>query len=651
VLLRVDNLIKDFGGQRVLDGASLVLKPGERGALVGPNGSGKSTLLKIIAGLEASDAGRVVLPQGAVVGYLPQDAEVQPGQSLHDEVLSAVADLLGIEVELRELEHQMQLPGADHDALVHRHATLQEEFERRGGYAIEAEVGRVLDGLGFQSSDRDRPTEEFSGGWQMRIALARLLLGRPDILLLDEPTNHLDLAATEWLEDYVKASRATMLIVSHDRYFLDSVIERVFELRSGRVETFPQGNYSKYRIERARRDEALQDIAQRQQEEIERVEAYIRRYKEGNRATMAKSREKMLARLEAQRVVAPRADRVVKFMFPACPPSGREVVTLGHVFRSYASLQVLSDVSLVLERGERVALIGPNGAGKSTLLRLLAGRDRPTRGSATLGVGVRPAYFAQDQSEHLDPSNTVFDEVYQAAPASWDIQAVRDLLGRFLFSGEDQFKSVVGLSGGERSRVALAKLLLRPNNLLLLDEPTNHLDVATRERLEETLSGYPGTLVIATHDRYLVNRLANKVIEVTDGGIHVYAGGYSDFLRAKAAASSAESLRSKASASSAEPLRGKAAIDSEVQSTPKPRATVAARPEDRRRLAADLREAERQVTLAEERLRAVESLLSNPAEFSGDLAALAAEHAKLLTQVEELTQRWGDLAEAAEGVA
>src|SRR5438105_3610723 len=635
-MLRLEHLRKDYGGQRVLDDASLVLKPGERAALVAPNGAGKSTLLKIAAGLEDADAGRVSLPQATVVGYLAQDAGVQPGRSLHDEVLSAVADLLAIEESMRGVEHEISAAEHKHlEALVHQHAQLQEEFERRGGYAIEAEIGRVLSGLGFTETDRDRQTQEFSGGWQMRIALARLLLGRPDVLLLDEPTNHLDLAATEWLEEYVKASRATMLIVSHDRYFLDSVVQRVFELRQGRIETFPPGNYSAYRVERARRDEALQDIAQRQQEEIERVEAYIRRYKEGNRATMAKSREKMLARLEAQRVAAPRADRVVKFTFPACPPSGREVVTLSRVRRAYAERTVLQDVSLVIERGERIALIGPNGAGKSTLLRLLAGKDRPTRGSASLGVGVRPAYFAQDQAEHLDPANTIFDEVYQAAPASWDIQAVRDLLGRFLFSGEDQFKSVATLSGGERSRVALAKLLLRPNNLLLLDEPTNHLDIATRERLEETLSAYQGTLVVATHDRYLVNRLANKVIEVADGGIRAYPGTYADYQRAKAAA---------------------AAAGASVEIAPPPaRPTTTTRtdqdPAVRRRLAADLREAERQVTVAEERLRIVEAALSDPARYSRDLAALAREHSNLSGEVERLTARWAELAEAAEGAA
>jgi ATP-binding cassette, subfamily F, member 3 len=634
-VLRIEHVLKDYGGQRVLDGASLALKPGERAALVGANGAGKSTLLKIVAGLEEADRGQIRMPPGQVVAYLPQDASVQPGRTLHDEVLSAVADLLGIEEQLRELEGRMQAGTEALETLVEQHARLQEEFERRGGYAIEAEVGRVLAGLGFQQEDGQRLTQEFSGGWQMRIALARLLLARPDVLLLDEPTNHLDLAATEWLEGYVKASRASMLITSHDRFFLDAVVQRVFELRRGKIEVF-SGNYSAYRVERERRDQHLSDIAERQKEEIERVEAYIRRYKEGNRATMAKSREKLLARLEAERIAGPRADRAVRFTFPAGQPSGREVLLLAHACRSYDERMVLEDLSLVIERGQRVALIGPNGAGKSTLLRLLAGRDRPNRGTARLGIGVRPAYFAQDQAEHLDPANNVFEEVYDAAPASWDVQAVRDLLGRFLFSGEEQFKPISGLSGGERGRVALAKLLLRPSNLLLLDEPTNHLDIATRERLEETLSGYPGTLVFATHDRYLVNRLATRVFEVADRGVRVYDGGFGEYQRARAAEPPL-ALSAARGAARAEP--------DDAARKPEPTRPASADPREQRRRAAELRDAERLVTEAEARLKAVEAALSDPSSHTpDDLHALSQEYAALQAQVDELMERWLELA-------
>jgi ATP-binding cassette, subfamily F, member 3 len=651
--LRADGLVKEYGGRRVLDGVELVVKSGERVALVGANGTGKSTLLRLLAGLEQPDAGRVVAPRSAVVAYLPQDASSGPGRTLYEEVLGAVSDLHAIERELRALEARIDredLDEAELQRLVHRHAELQESFERRGGYAIDAEIGRVLAGLGFVDGDRDRPTYEFSGGWQMRIALARLLLTRPDALLMDEPTNHLDLAATEWLEGYVKSTRSTVLIVSHDRYFLDAVAQRVVELRDGRLESFP-GNYSAYRVERARRDEALQELADRQQEEIERVEAYIRRYKEGNRATMAKSREKLLARLEAERVAAPRRQRAVRFSFPACPPSGREVVTLVRAARAFGDRTVLDDVTLTIERGERVALIGPNGSGKSTLLRLMAGHNRPTRGTASLGIGVRVAYFAQDQSGRLDPANTVFDEVYDAAPASWDIQAVRDLLGRFLFSGDAQFAPVAGLSGGERSRVALAKLLLRPNNLLVLDEPSNHLDVTTRERLEDTLGTYTGTLVFATHDRYLVDRLATRVLEVAEGRVRSFMGNYSAYRRAK----EAEAAESAAAPPSPRPVRAGEAAAKRTGEAEAKRDKPARGPSDpraQRRLAAEMRELERQVAEAEARLRQVEARLSAPGDLDADqLRALADEHAALTAEVATLTERWEAAALAAEGAA
>jgi ATP-binding cassette, subfamily F, member 3 len=661
--VRVEGLVKDYAGRRVLDGADLVVRSGERVALVGANGGGKSTLLKIMAGLETADAGRVTAARDAVLAYLPQDASVRPGRTLRAEMLSAVADLHAIEAELRALEALIDRCDGDEaelERLVHAHAELQERLERRGGYAIEAEVGRVLAGLGFTEADHERSTQEFSGGWQMRIALARLLLARPDVLLMDEPTNHLDLAATEWLEGYVKGVRATALIVSHDRYFLDAVAGRVVELRNGRIETFSTpGNYSAYRVERARRDAALRDLAERQQDEIDRVAAYIRRYKEGNRATMAKSREKLLARLEAERVDAPRRERSVRFAFPACPPSGREVVTLARTTQAYGERTVLRDVSFTVERGQRVALIGPNGAGKSTLLRLMAGRQRPTRGTATLGVGVRSAYFAQDQAERLDGGreSTVFDEVYGAAPASWDIQAVRDLLGRFLFSGDDQFAPVAGLSGGERNRVALAKLLLRPSNLLLLDEPTNHLDVATRERLEETLSGYTGTLVFATHDRYLVDRLATRVAEVADGRVRLYEGNYSAYRRARDAEAQAAAEVQPAADARAAAVRAaaKAGATAAVESAPENGGAPAGAgidPRTQRRLMAAVRDLERRVAEAENRLDAIEAQLSDPGSLDPQsLHALADEHAALAATIADLTAAWERAALAAEGAA
>jgi ATP-binding cassette subfamily F protein 3 len=631
-------LVKEYAGRRILDGVDLVLKSGERVALVGANGSGKSTLLRILAGQEQPDAGRVSGAGSAVLAYLPQDAAVQPGHTLDDEALGAVSDLHAIEHELRALEVRIDQPGLDDaelEQLVHHHAELSEAFERCGGYAIDAEIGRVLAGLGFVESDRARLAGEFSGGWQMRIALARVLLARPDVLLMDEPTNHLDLAATEWLEGYIKGTRTTLLIVSHDRYFLDAIAQRVIELRGGRTESY-QGNYSASRIERERRDEAQRELAERQQEEIERVEAYIRRYKEGNRATMARSREKLLARLEADRTSVPRQQRQLRFSFPACPSSGREVVTLTRVARAFGERLVFDDVSFMLERGDRVALIGPNGAGKSTLLRLLAGRDRPTRGNASLGIGVRRAYFAQDQSEQLDPNNTVFDEVYAAAPASWDIQAVRDLLGRFLFSGDAQFAPVSSLSGGERSRLALAKLLLRPSNLLVLDEPSNHLDVATRERLEETLASYSGTLVFATHDRYLVDRLATRVFEVADGHVRGYVGNYSAYRRTKDAEAAA--------ATAPPPQPARSHTDERARGGSDPRA--------QRRLAAEVRELERQVAGAESRLREAEARLSAPGALGVEaLRALAKEHAALTAEVATLTARWEAAALAADGAA
>jgi ATP-binding cassette, subfamily F, member 3 len=558
MMLRVEDLRKHYGGQRVLDGASLVLKPGERGALVAPNGAGKSTLLKIIAGLEEADSGRVVLPPGSVVGYLAQDAGVRPGRSLHDEVLSAVADLLSIEEQMRAIERQIEQPGAEAEleALVQRHAELQERFERRGGYAIEAEVGRVLSGLGFSEADRDRPTHEFSGGWQMRIALGKLLLGRPDVLLLDEPTNHLDLAACEWLEGYLAEYPGLILVVSHDRYFLDRVTTRTIELDNG-VATDYRGNYSYYLAESARRRAEHKAAYERQQKYIARQLAFINATKaNAARAALAKSRERALEKLE--RIPAPKAapPRItVKLASGKRAPE--RVLTADGLHKSFGDHAVLRGLSLEINRGDRIALVGPNGAGKSTLLRLLAGLDQPDRGQVTLADEVRVGYFAQDQSQTLDERRTVVDEVLAHAPAGWGVESVRGLLARFLFTQEDVFKVIGALSGGEKSRLSLAKLLLQPRQLLLLDEPTNHLDVPSKDELEKALNDYAGALIFSSHDRFLLDRVATKVAELEDGRLKLYHGGWTAYRAAKgelppalahAAAAEAEAEASTAAA-------------------------------------------------------------------------------------------------------
>ena len=515
-MLQVTSVTKYFGGDAVLEGASLELRPGERLALVGPNGAGKSTLLRIILGEVEPDSGQVRLAPGRSIAYLPQDAGVTPGRALYDEMLALFADVVALEAEQRRVEEEMARVDPNSPrvmSLAEEHAELHAEFDRRGGYTLEAEIGRVLHGLGFSQDDYRKRVEHFSGGWQMRIALARLLLQRPDMLLLDEPTNHLDLRATEWLEGYLRQYKGAVIVVSHDRYFLDVVATRTVELEGGRLVEYP-GNYSFYVREKDRRRTALEAAFQRQQNYLNRQQAWIDRFHaDKRRSSQTKSREKLLDKME--RVDAPgRSGRAIGFRFPSSTPSGRKVFDLQNAGQAYGGKWVFQGLDLLIERGDRVALVGPNGAGKSTLLRVLAAVEKPAEGAVVVGANVLRAYYAQDQSETLNDDNTVLDEIYSIAPRDWSVQDVRTMLGRFLFSGDDVYKPIGVLSGGERSRLALARMLLRASNVLLLDEPTNHLDVSARETLEAALADYPGTLVLASHDRYLMDKLANKVVEM-----------------------------------------------------------------------------------------------------------------------------------------
>jgi len=541
-MLRISNIKKSYGGQDVLVDVSFEVAEREKVALVGPNGAGKSSLLKIVAGVLAADDGTIKTQGDASreLACLPQDAGVRSGRSLWDEMLSSFPELQQAQAELTQIETEIGEAATNGDddqlqVLIDRQGELLERFEQLGGYAVEAEVAKVLAGLGFASSERDKKTEAFSGGWQMRIALAKMLVRKPGLLLLDEPTNHLDLAACEWLESYLVDYPASILVVSHDRYFLDRVTGRTVELADG-VATDYRGNYSHYLDESARRRADHKAAYERQQKYIARQLAFINATKaNAARAALAKSRERALAKLE--RITEPKADAArITLKLATGKRAPERLLTADGVSKSFGTQDVLRKLELTVDRGDRIALVGPNGAGKSTLLRLLAGLDTADAGAVEVNEDVSVGYYAQDQSQTLDESRSVVDEVLAHAPDGWGVESVRGLLARFLFVQDDVFKLIGGLSGGEKSRLSLAKLLLKPRQLLLLDEPTNHLDVPSKDELEKALNDYAGALIFSSHDRFLLDRVATKVAELADGKLTIYHGGWTAYREAKGTA-------------------------------------------------------------------------------------------------------------------
>ncbi|MBI5485109.1 MAG: ABC-F family ATP-binding cassette domain-containing protein [Deltaproteobacteria bacterium] len=531
-MLQLINLSKDFAGTPLFTNISWHLKKGERVALVGENGAGKSTLMKIIAGLTETSSGEIQFAKGAKASYLPQDGIVTTGQSLFHEARSALAELLAMEEELHRIGQDLEkLPhdSPEHDQLLTRYGELQEQFRHHGGYTMEAEIGSVLKGLGFSQSDWQRDCGEFSGGWQMRIALARLLLQKPDVLLLDEPTNHLDIEARNWLEEYLCSYPGSVILVSHDRYFMDSVCSRIAEVWNHTISDY-HCNYSRYLVQREERVSALRDAKRRQDEEVEKTEDFIRRFRyQANKASLVQSRIKQLEKVE--RIILPPERKKIRFQFPVAPKSGKTVCELKGVTRSFGAHVVLDRINLTIDKGERIALVGHNGAGKSTLMALLAGGEFQG-GERIIGHNVSMDYFAQDQANTLDQSRSAYDELYADAPYDM-VPKLRDILGAFLFSGDDIHKPVSVLSGGERNRLALAKMLLRPSNLLLMDEPTNHLDLFSKEVLLDALKGFDGTVVFVSHDRYFVNALATRVVEVDSGQVENFFGDYEYYLEKK----------------------------------------------------------------------------------------------------------------------
>ena len=643
-MIQLSTLTKSFGDRVLLDRVTWQIDDRERVGLSGPNGAGKTTLLRMLGGMEEPDGGSIVKPAGLTIGYLPQDGLSHSGRTLREEAGLAFKALLDMRNEIAALEERLghEASQQEHEAMLTRYSDLQEAFRRGEGYSIDLKVTTVLRGLGFTDADLDKPTETFSGGWQMRIALARLLLGRPGLLLLDEPTNHLDLEARNWLEEYLAGYPHPVILVSHDRYFLDAVVTRITEIGM-RTLTDYVGNYSAYVRERDARMERLRQQKRDQDEEIERMQAFINRFRyQATKASQVQSRVKMLDKIVP--IEIPPERKRVHFHFPQCQKSGRMVLELKHLRKAYGTQRVFNDVKLHIERGDRIALIGPNGAGKSTLMRMLSGVESPDAGTRTEGHQVVMQYFAQDEATRLDPTRTVYQTLAGDSPIHM-VPHIRTILGGFLFSGDDIDKPVRVLSGGERTRLAVARMLLRPANTLLLDEPTNHLDLESKDVLLDALEDFGGTLIFVSHDRYFVDRLATKIIEIGAGDALVYPGAYEAFLwsrkqREASVASDAarKSVPAARSGNAAPAVRGASLRDNQKrQDANTRRARKDAETRQRRVEELEARIAEREQTIKD-----LERTMSAPGFYEDHEAAkpVIDRHQLLMWEVGDLMHQW-----------
>ena len=549
-MIQLSSAGKRFGHKLLFENVDWLITAREHIGLVGGNGTGKSTLLKVLAGMDTFDYGSLVIAKGTSAGYLPQDGLTLSGRTVFAECMSVFDDLRAMELELESLMHKMaelDHTSPEYEAVADRYNTVEHEFRTRDGYSIEAEVGRVLMGLGFTKEDWQRQTEEFSGGWQMRLALAKLLLQKPNLLLLDEPTNHLDLEARNWLEEYLENYPYAFVLISHDRYFLDVTVDKIAEIWNKRF-WFYTGNYDKFLSQKTQRNEQLQAAYKNQRDRIEQLEVFINRFRyQATKAKQVQSRIKELEKIE--RIEIPPEEKTIHFKFPQPKASGRIVAEFENVAKIYPGRvlkgqngagggqtgergpekKVFQNVSFMIEKGDRIALVGVNGAGKSTLIKLLAGEEPLTKGEFRHGYTVQSDYFAQDQYKELDADARILDDLGAASPRSTETE-LRSLLGCFLFSDEDVFKKIGVLSGGERGRYALLRLLLHPANFLLLDEPTNHLDLRAKDVLLNALMDYTGTVVFVSHDRYFIDKLATRVFEVGDGRVEIFPGNYEDYL-------------------------------------------------------------------------------------------------------------------------
>jgi ATP-binding cassette subfamily F protein 3 len=618
-MIQLNSAGKRYGHKLLFDGADLLIAPRDRVGLVGANGTGKSTLLKILGGAETLDYGSVSVAKGISFGYLPQDGLSLSGETVFAECRSVFARLQDMEQELEQLTTRMSEvahTSPEYQQIAERYHTIEHEFRVHDGYAIEAQVGTVLAGLGFRPEDWPRRTEEFSGGWQMRIALAKLLLQKPNLLLLDEPTNHLDLESRNWLEAYLSNYPFAYVLISHDRYFLDVTANRMIEIWNKKMWTY-SGNYEKYLAQKTQRQEQLEAAYRNQRERIEQLEVFINRFRyQATKAKQVQSRIKELDRME--RIELPEEEKTIHFSFLQPKPSGRIVAEFAAVAKSYGETRVFRDVDFMIEKGDRIALVGVNGAGKSTLIKLLAGIESPTAGDYRLGHNVQFDYFAQDQYKELHQEARLLDDLGRVSPSSRETD-LRSLLGCFLFSGDDVFKRIAVLSGGERNRYALLRMLLQPANFLLLDEPTNHLDMRAKDVLLDALSAYTGTVVFVSHDRYFIDKLATRVFEIGGGRVEVYPGNYEDFVWRKQGG--AEKLQEQVSATAesrpaapgpaaALPLLDRPVADERVQSNG-PRPAKRLNPIKRKQLEERAEELEAEISRLESAIAQCESSLQN----------------------------------------
>ncbi len=657
-MIQVEGISKGYAGQEIFRGLSWRIPDRERIGLVGPNGAGKTTLCRLLAGVEEPDDGRVTRPRETTVGYLPQEAAGAPAGSVLVEALAGFDAVWQVEREMEVVAAQLAaVAGGDgSDALTARYGDLQHRFEALGGYRLETEAKTILGGLGFREADCPRPLTEFSGGWRMRAALARLLLQRPSLLLLDEPTNHLDIESLEWFEAFLADYEGTVVLVSHDRYFLNRMVTSIAELGPSGLTVYP-GDYDEYLVQREARRELLEAQARNQAKRVAEIERFIERFRyQATKARQVQSRIKMLERMD--RIEVEREARVIRFAFPQPPRTGRRVATLKGVHKAYGDNVVYAGVDFEVERGARIALVGPNGAGKSTLLRMLAGVLPFDRGERTLGTHVAVHYYAQHQLEALTLSLTILEELERAAPELGQTR-LRTILGTFLFSGDAVDKKIAVLSGGEKARVALAKMLVRPAAFLCMDEPTNHLDLASREVLERALAAFPGTIVFISHDRYFINRIVTGIVDIACGSLVSYPGSYDDYLDAKArAAAAAAPGRTPRGPGGA--VRNLSSLSGSGPRHPPPAASAAVRPErarasktgpatrEMRELRKRLGEVERQIHALEAQLAEIGTRLGDPALYADGERVRAAAHERKRAeeQVTWLMREWEALSTA-----